>query len=267
MAPGRNRRGGGNGRHRDHRGRRAPAGSGDPASLVVEIDPRQAAAAVDAARRAGFDDVRAERRSGRTAPHARGPVPTWSPQPVVPAGPAAVTLRRRGAPGRVGGGPPHRHRLRAGRRSRLVPERCRQLFSMKARPADVPVPVLVGSRSQADLVADLDAGSAAALADRFWPGPLTLVVPRAAGFTVDLGEPLLPSAGRNGRHTVARPPCGRWPVRRGGTPGRDQRQPARPATGHHRRAGGRSLCRRRRVRPWSSTAGGATGHPPPWRTA
>jgi tRNA A37 threonylcarbamoyladenosine synthetase subunit TsaC/SUA5/YrdC len=41
-------------------------------------------------------------------------------------------------------------------------------------------------------VADLDAGTAAILADRFWPGPLTLVVPRAAGFTVDLGGP--PSA-------------------------------------------------------------------------
>lgn len=67
-----------------------------------------------------------------------------------------------------------------------------QLFSMKARPADVAVPVLVGSRAQAGLVADLDAGTAAILADRFWPGPLTLVVPRAAGFTVDLGGP--PSA-------------------------------------------------------------------------
>ena len=76
-----------------------------------------------------------------------------------------------------------------------------QLFSMKARPADVPVPVLIGSRAQAGLVADLDVGPAATLADRFWPGPLTLVVPRAAGFTVDLG----------GRPS-ARPSIGiRWP--------------------------------------------------------
>jgi L-threonylcarbamoyladenylate synthase len=64
-----------------------------------------------------------------------------------------------------------------------------QLFSMKARPVVVPVPVLIGSRAQAGLVADLDAGAAATLAERFWPGPLTLVVPRAAGFTVDLGGP------------------------------------------------------------------------------
>jgi tRNA threonylcarbamoyl adenosine modification protein (Sua5/YciO/YrdC/YwlC family) len=77
-----------------------------------------------------------------------------------------------------------------------------QLFSMKARPADVPVPVLVGSRAQATLVADLDAEAATALADQFWPGPLTLVVPRATGFTVDLGGP--PSA---------RPSIGiRWPA-------------------------------------------------------
>ena len=44
-------------------------------------------------------------------------------------------------------------------------------------------------------MADLDAGAATTLADRFWPGPLTLVVPRAGGFTVDLGGP--PSARRS----------------------------------------------------------------------
>ena len=44
-------------------------------------------------------------------------------------------------------------------------------------------------------------GAAAHLADQYWPGPLTLVVPRAGGFTADLGGP--PSA----RTTVGV----RWP--------------------------------------------------------
>jgi L-threonylcarbamoyladenylate synthase len=35
-------------------------------------------------------------------------------------------------------------------------------------------------------------GAAGILADRYWPGPLTIVAPRAGGFTVDLGGP--PSA-------------------------------------------------------------------------
>jgi tRNA threonylcarbamoyl adenosine modification protein (Sua5/YciO/YrdC/YwlC family) len=64
-----------------------------------------------------------------------------------------------------------------------------RLFAMKDRPAEVAVPVLVGSWAQADRVADLDGEAASLLAVRFWPGPLTLVVPRAPGFTVDLGGP------------------------------------------------------------------------------
>ncbi len=121
--------------------------------------------------------------------------------PVVPAGPDAVSAAA--------------DALRAGRVVALPtdtvyglavdpsrPGAVGRLFSMKARPSDVPVPVVVGSRAQAGLVADLDAETAAALADRFWPGPLTLVVPRAVGFTVDLGGP--PSAG---------PSIGiRWPL-------------------------------------------------------
>jgi L-threonylcarbamoyladenylate synthase len=75
------------------------------------------------------------------------------------------------------------------------------LFALKERPAEVALPVLVGSREQADQVAAPLESAAAHLAARFWPGPLTLVVPRRRAFRSDLGGP--PSA----RQTVGV----RWP--------------------------------------------------------
>ncbi|MGA2835060.1 MAG: L-threonylcarbamoyladenylate synthase [Acidimicrobiales bacterium] len=74
------------------------------------------------------------------------------------------------------------------------PEAVARLFALKGRPRDVALPVLVAGPEQVALVAgDLDV-AAAELAGRFWPGPLTLVVPRRPGFAVDLGGP--PSAGQ-----------------------------------------------------------------------
>ena len=69
------------------------------------------------------------------------------------------------------------------------PEAVRRLFELKGRPADVPLPVLVAGAEQVALVAGRLESAAQHLADRFWPGPLTLVVPRRRGFTVDLGGP------------------------------------------------------------------------------
>ena len=69
------------------------------------------------------------------------------------------------------------------------PEAVERLFDLKGRPAGVPLPILVAGPEQVALVAgDLDV-AARDLADRYWPGPLTLVVPRRPGFTVDLGGP------------------------------------------------------------------------------
>jgi L-threonylcarbamoyladenylate synthase len=82
-----------------------------------------------------------------------------------------------------------------------VPGAVERLFALKARPRDVPLPVLVGSRQQVDAVASPLGRAAGLLADRYWPGPLTLVVPRAPGFTADLGGP------RPSRTTVGV----RWP--------------------------------------------------------
>jgi L-threonylcarbamoyladenylate synthase len=67
-----------------------------------------------------------------------------------------------------------------------------RLFALKQRPPEVALPILVGARDQVAVVAGRLTGAAASLADRYWPGPLTIVVPRADGFTVDVGGP--PSA-------------------------------------------------------------------------
>ncbi len=69
------------------------------------------------------------------------------------------------------------------------PEAVARLFALKGRPEDVPLPVLVAGPEQLALVVGELEVAAADLAERFWPGPLTLVVPRRAAFTVDLGGP------------------------------------------------------------------------------
>src|SRR5262245_32534826 len=55
----------------------------------------------------------------------------------------------------------------------------RAIFEAKGRPADHPVIVHVaGAHALAAWVKEVPAG-ARALADAFWPGPLTLILPRA----------------------------------------------------------------------------------------
>jgi tRNA threonylcarbamoyl adenosine modification protein (Sua5/YciO/YrdC/YwlC family) len=65
-----------------------------------------------------------------------------------------------------------------------VPGATDRLFALKDRPDSVPLAVLVDGIGQADEVGRLE-GISRFLAERHWPGPLTLVVPRrpaAAGF-------------------------------------------------------------------------------------
>ncbi len=69
------------------------------------------------------------------------------------------------------------------------PEAVEMLFRLKERPAEVALPVLVGGAHQVGLVAAPFEEAARELAHRSWPGPLTLVVPRSATFTADLGGP------------------------------------------------------------------------------
>ena len=52
-----------------------------------------------------------------------------------------------------------------------------RLFEAKRRPHELTLPVLVAGASDASQIAEMD-GRAMALAHRFWPGGLTLILPR-----------------------------------------------------------------------------------------
>jgi L-threonylcarbamoyladenylate synthase len=58
----------------------------------------------------------------------------------------------------------------------------RRLFQAKNRPLDNPMPILVVSAKAAESVAQMEPSLALRLASHFWPGGLTLVLPREPGF-------------------------------------------------------------------------------------
>jgi L-threonylcarbamoyladenylate synthase len=58
-----------------------------------------------------------------------------------------------------------------------------RLARAKVRPEGKPLPLLAADREQVARVARLEGGALRA-ADRFWPGPLTLVLPAAPGLDV-----------------------------------------------------------------------------------
>jgi tRNA threonylcarbamoyl adenosine modification protein (Sua5/YciO/YrdC/YwlC family) len=60
------------------------------------------------------------------------------------------------------------------------------LFAAKGRVPTKPLPVLAEGIGSLKSVVTFDT-RAEAIAHRFWPGPLTIVLPRAPGFEVDLG--------------------------------------------------------------------------------
>jgi tRNA threonylcarbamoyl adenosine modification protein (Sua5/YciO/YrdC/YwlC family) len=64
-----------------------------------------------------------------------------------------------------------------------------RLYRLKRRPTDVPLPVLAADADQAFGLADGVPASAHRLAERFWPGGLTLVLARRPGLGLDLGGP------------------------------------------------------------------------------
>jgi tRNA threonylcarbamoyl adenosine modification protein (Sua5/YciO/YrdC/YwlC family) len=63
-----------------------------------------------------------------------------------------------------------------------------RLFSVKRRPRSVELPVLVAATDQALSLAVAVPATALRLMDRYWPGPLTLVLPRRPDLNADLGE-------------------------------------------------------------------------------
>ncbi len=67
------------------------------------------------------------------------------------------------------------------------PDAAAALFAVKRRPDRVALPVLVADLAQALELAELPVDALGALARRFWPGPLTLVVRRARHVVLHLG--------------------------------------------------------------------------------
>jgi tRNA threonylcarbamoyl adenosine modification protein (Sua5/YciO/YrdC/YwlC family) len=63
-----------------------------------------------------------------------------------------------------------------------------RLFSVKRRPRSVELPVLVADQDQAVELTVAVPETARRLMDRYWPGPLTLVLPRRPDLNADLGE-------------------------------------------------------------------------------
>ena len=56
------------------------------------------------------------------------------------------------------------------------PEAVRKLYKIKGRPIDKPIPILVGSTDDVERVAQNLPPTFSQLAERFWPGGLTLIV-------------------------------------------------------------------------------------------
>ncbi len=60
------------------------------------------------------------------------------------------------------------------------------IFDAKGREEDKPIPVLGGAAPDLETIVEFNE-PARRLAARYWPGPLTLILPRAQGFELDLG--------------------------------------------------------------------------------
>ena len=86
-----------------------------------------------------------------------------------------------------------------------------RLFAAKRRPRDVELPVLVAGPSQARSLAQPVPDVAHRLMERFWPGALTLVLPRmrVPGRTLDLGDNVVTVGVRCPDHDLVRDLCRR----------------------------------------------------------
>jgi len=63
-----------------------------------------------------------------------------------------------------------------------------RLFRLKGRPRRVELPVLVANEGQALSLCTAVPAGGRLLMERYWPGPLTLVLPRRPDLDADLGE-------------------------------------------------------------------------------
>ena len=150
----------------------APGGA-----IVLELAPHQAGAMAARAEQQGYHDVEVHRDLAgldrALVARWRGVGPGEAAADVLAAG-GAVVLPTDTVYGVV---------VRAD-----LPGAVERLAELKDRAAEQPVAVLVASIGQAEAVGVLSP-AARRLAERWWPGPLTLVLPRRPGLGWDLGEP------------------------------------------------------------------------------
>ncbi|MEE8498261.1 MAG: L-threonylcarbamoyladenylate synthase [Acidimicrobiia bacterium] len=79
-----------------------------------------------------------------------------------------------------------------------------RLFVAKGRPEIKPIPILAASLEAVRRVAVMEE-AVSAMAGRYWPGALTLILPRAPGMPDWVGDPVLNTVGvRIPDHPVAR---------------------------------------------------------------
>ncbi len=83
------------------------------------------------------------------------------------------------------------------------PEAIRGLYEAKDRPREMAIPVLVSEPDHLARVAQADESAYAPLIARFWPGPLTLVLPRRPQVPDELTSGLNSVAVRMPDHPVA----------------------------------------------------------------
>lgn len=82
-----------------------------------------------------------------------------------------------------------------------------RIFTVKRRPRDVSLPLFVSGVEQALSVSTAVPSLALQLMDRYWPGPLTIVIPAAPGLGADLGEDELTVGVRSPDHPVPQALC------------------------------------------------------------
>ena len=82
-----------------------------------------------------------------------------------------------------------------------------RIFLAKRRPRDVSLPMLVSGVEQALSVSTAVPPLALRLMDRYWPGPLTIVIPAASGLGADLGDDELTVGVRSPDHPVPQALC------------------------------------------------------------
>ncbi|HEY5888191.1 MAG TPA: L-threonylcarbamoyladenylate synthase, partial [Acidimicrobiales bacterium] len=145
-------------------------------ALVLELAPHQAEPMAGRLTRQGYTAVRVEADLAGLERVVVGRVPDLAPN-------AAIATLRAGGAVVVPTDTVYGVAVRAD-----LPGAVDRLAALKDRAAEQPVAVLVASIEQADTVGVLSA-AARRLAERWWPGPLTLVLARHPGLDWDLGDP------------------------------------------------------------------------------